>query len=405
MFGIILWILLFMFLVLIHELGHFITAKKSWVKVLEFGIWIPPKVCKIWTDKSGTEYTLNLLPLGGFVRLKWEDQNNKEEFYAADSLISAKLWKKIIIVCAGVFMNFLFAWLIFSVVFWKWIQPIWIIPADKHVENNQSYLIPSVEFIKEKNLIKWWIDSIKTIIAYVWTWTEAEKIGLQTGDIITKINGETVNWLEFSATFFKSNELCGKDVSMTILRWGETIDKKASINGETCKLGIVPISSLDPQKDFEIVKFGFVWWIGAWLKETYYQTKTTLVLLWQLWKNLFSFDKVKIKEATNSLSSPVWITKIVQELVQLGQWAKFLALFGMISLALAIFNILPIPALDGGRLLGFFIQSWLKLKQEKYFNIEWYINLFFFVLLMVFWVYIMLKDLVRFRDFHIPFIG
>lgn len=405
MFGIILWILLFMFLVLIHELGHFISAKKSWVKVLEFGIWIPPKVCKLRTDKSGTEYTLNLFPLGGFVRLKWEDQNNKEDFYAPDSLITAKLWKKVIIVCAGVVMNFLFAWLIFSVVFWKWTQPIWIIPVDKHVENNQSYLIPNVEFIKEKNLIKWWIDKIKPIVAYVWTWSEAEKAGLIVEDTIMKINGKEVNWLEFSTSFFKDNELCGKEIEIQIKRWENILDKTANIDADTCKLGIVPVSSLDPQKDFEVIKFWFAGWIKAGLKETYYQTKTTLVLLWQLGKNLFSFDKDRIKEATSSLSSPVWVTKIVQQLVELDQRTRFLALFGIISLALAIFNILPIPALDGGRLLGFLIQSWLRLKEEKYFNIEWYINFVFFVLLMWFWVYIMLKDLVRFWDFHIPFIG
>lgn len=59
-----------MFLVIIHELGHFFAAKKSGVQVLEFGIGIPPKVMTLWTDKSGTEYTLNALPLGGFVRMK-----------------------------------------------------------------------------------------------------------------------------------------------------------------------------------------------------------------------------------------------------------------------------------------------------------------------------------------------
>lgn len=68
--AIVLGIIMFMVLVIFHELGHFITAKKSGVKVLEFGIGMPPKVCKIRTDKSGTEYTLNLIPLGGFVRLK-----------------------------------------------------------------------------------------------------------------------------------------------------------------------------------------------------------------------------------------------------------------------------------------------------------------------------------------------
>jgi len=77
----------------------------------------------------------------------------------------------------------------------------------------------------------------------------------------------------------------------------------------------------------------------------------------------------------------------------------------MISLALAIFNILPIPALDGGRLLGVIIQRIGRLKPEKYFNIEGYINLFFFVALMALGIYILLKDLVRFRDISIPFLG
>ena len=86
-----------MWLVIIHELWHFRAAKKSWVKVLEFGIGIPPKACKLWKDKSWTEYTLNWIPLGWFVRLKWEDSCNPEEFHAKDSLIKAPIHKKIII--------------------------------------------------------------------------------------------------------------------------------------------------------------------------------------------------------------------------------------------------------------------------------------------------------------------
>lgn len=76
----------------------------------------------------------------------------------------------------------------------------------------------------------------------------------------------------------------------------------------------------------------------------------------------------------------------------------------MISLALAIFNVLPIPALDGGRLLGVLIQGIGKLKPEKYFNIEGYINMVFFIALMALGVYILLKDLVRFREIKIPFL-
>ncbi len=77
----------------------------------------------------------------------------------------------------------------------------------------------------------------------------------------------------------------------------------------------------------------------------------------------------------------------------------------MISLALAIFNVLPIPALDGGRLLGVIIQRIGRLKPEKYFNVEGYINLVFFLALMALGIYILLKDLSRFREIKIPFFG
>jgi len=83
----------------------------------------------------------------------------------------------------------------------------------------------------------------------------------------------------------------------------------------------------------------------------------------------------------------------------------YLGFAGMISLALAIFNVLPIPALDGGRLVGVLIQRIGRLKEEKYFNIEGYINLIFFVLLMGLGIYILLQDLVRMRGINIPFIG
>lgn len=88
---VVLGILMFMGLVLVHEIGHFITAKRGGVKVLEFGIGIPPKVCRIRTDKSGTEYTLNLIPLGGFIRMKGEDPKDEGDFNAKDSFIKAKL--------------------------------------------------------------------------------------------------------------------------------------------------------------------------------------------------------------------------------------------------------------------------------------------------------------------------
>lgn len=138
---------MFMGLVLLHELGHFITAKKNGVKVLEFGIGIPPRVCKLRKDKSGTQYTLNLIPLGGFVRLKGEDPKDEADFNAKDSFIKAKLGKKTIILIAGVCMNIITARVLFTAIFTMGTQPISVLPENALSSTQNSYLMPTVDFL------------------------------------------------------------------------------------------------------------------------------------------------------------------------------------------------------------------------------------------------------------------
>lgn len=137
-----------MCLVLIHELGHFISAKKNGVKVLEFGIGIPPKVCRLRKDKSGTEYTLNLLPLGGFVRLKGEDPKDEADFNAKDSFIKAKLSRKILILVSGVGMNLILARILFTAIFTMGTQPISVLPENALSSHQNSYLMPTVNFLR-----------------------------------------------------------------------------------------------------------------------------------------------------------------------------------------------------------------------------------------------------------------
>jgi len=141
---------MFMGLVLIHELGHFIAAKRSGVKVLEFGIGIPPKVCRLRKGKDGTEYTLNLIPLGGFVRLKGEDPRDEEDFNAKNSFIKAKIGRKIIILLAGVGMNLLTARVLFTAIFTMGTQPISILPENALSSTQNSYLMPTVNFLRSQ---------------------------------------------------------------------------------------------------------------------------------------------------------------------------------------------------------------------------------------------------------------
>ena len=390
---------MFMSLVLIHELGHFIAAKKSGVKVLEFGIGIPPKVCRLWTDKWGTQYTLNLIPLGGFVRLKGEDPNNSEDFHAKNSFIKAKIRKKFIILVAGVSMNLIFARALFTAIFAMGTQPISILPENAVVSHQNSYLMPTVSFLESEGFISGDLVSIPAKIEKVSPDLIGQELWLLSWDIILSINDTPVDVWNIGA-ILKDN--IDKDITVKFTRKSKKMTASATCPADNCILWLTFYAG---NINLKPIKFPLVKAMGIGAKEIKAQTILTFSALGTLGSDLISFDGTRIKTSLNKLSGPAGAIKFWETL--LSEWWRklYLGFAGMISLALAIFNVLPIPALDGGRLLGVIIQRLGKLKPEKYFTIEWYINLVFFVLLMGLWVYILLKDLVRFRDIKIPFLG
>lgn len=121
--GIILALFVFFVVVFIHEMGHFLVARWSGVKVHEFGIGIPPRLKRIFRDKQGTEWTLNWIPLGGFVRLKGENYDSPES-RQKDALPRAPWWKQVAILLAGVTMNFLLAGFLFGILFYQGTEPL-----------------------------------------------------------------------------------------------------------------------------------------------------------------------------------------------------------------------------------------------------------------------------------------
>ena len=401
MLWIILGILLFLFLVLIHELGHFIAAKKTGVQVLEFGMGIPPKVLTLWTDKSGTEYTLNAIPLGGFVRLKWEDPSDMWTFKAKDSFIMASFRAKTVILFAGVTVNFLFAWFVFTMLFWRWVSPLMIVPENASISTINSYLTPTTTFLIDK----WYIntdDSGELVINTVVSEWLGEKIWLLSGDVVTNINTTPVDQYTFKKYL---QESIGKEFSLNVIRWWKTLTLTWQCPDTNCVLGIV-MNDINT-KDMNIVyKFPLLQASRIALEELYNQWIVTLSKLGSLWASFFSWSASTVKSELSGLSGPVGAVKFGDVLVERGMWAQFLAFGAMISFALAVFNLLPIPALDGGRWLWVVIQSvFFPKKIEKYFTIESYINFVFFVLLMWLGIYIILKDLVTAWWFSIPFIG
>jgi regulator of sigma E protease len=143
----------------------------------------------------------------------------------------------------------------------------------------------------------------------------------------------------------------------------------------------------------------------ASLHEIKAEFNLTLSTLGVVGKGLFSFNAKETKSALNMLAGPVGAVKMGEILYNSGGRLAYLAFAGMISLALAFFNLLPIPALDGGRGIGVILQSIFKIKPEKYFKYEGYVNAFFFYALLALGVIIIFKDLIFFWGINIPFIG
>lgn len=399
--SIVVGIAIFMFLVIIHEYGHFSTSRKFGVKVQEFGVGIPPKVTTLKVDKKWTEYTLNRIPLGGFVRLKWEDPSDEGEFLAPDSFISAPLHGKLIILFWWIIANIIFAWIAFSLSFRLGVTPLSIIPDTATSFESSSYLMPSYSFLQKEGFIEP-TDTTSTspaVIEQVMPDSRASNWWIREQDTLLKIDNETVS-SENLTTILRNKY--GKSFTLTYLQKEQ--EKSATITCwvDECLLW-VSIASWNPLAPITI-KFPFFKALAAGWHEIIAQTQMSFNALGKVGAGLFSFNKEKVASSTKSLSWPVGIIKMIELIMMRGWWRQLLAFAGMISLALAIFNILPIPALDGWRALSVLIQSIGGRKPTSYFKIEWRLNMFFFLLLMALGIVIIFKDLHTARGVKLPFI-
>lgn len=363
---------LFVCLVIVHEFGHYYAAKKSGVVVEEFGIGFPPKV---WGKKLKSKMLLsiNLLPLGGFVRLKGENDSATEK----GSYGSATLGNKVKIMTAGVVMNLLTAILIFFV--------LALIGTPKLFDNQFS--VPSDTITSSKEIL----------VANVEQNSPAEKAGLKTQDHIIglgKAPNEVVEVKNIDQLPEETQKLAGEVVFISYERGGEqqmTSTKlrsekevKESRTTDTPKgyLGITPTIYELRRSTWSapIVAVGSAGQF-TWL---------TLQGLGSAIASIFSGEG---SQAAKQVAGPVGIFVILKDGSLLG--TRFiLMIIGLISLTLAIMNILPIPALDGGRLFVTLAYKAMKrpLTKEK----EDLIHGIGFAVLMLLFVLITVIDVRRF---------
>lgn len=370
---IILGFLLFVGLVVLHELGHFIVARRNGVEVEEFGIGFPPKA-KTLGVKNGTEYTLNWLPLGGFVKLKGEHDADTEP----GTFGAAGLWPKVKIMLAGVVVNALTAFVLFTI--------LAAVGIPRIIEN--QYTVESDTKIIQREVLT----------AYVEPNSPAANAGIKDQEELAAI-GEPNAPKDFIQEASQLPEItkkyAGKEVEiivrnngearqvLTTLRTAEEVDSSKDTDEPKGYLGIIPSEYIVQRSTWSspIVAVGLMKQI----------TGATFKGLGTALSGVFQGDAEK---ASSQVSGIVGIGYIIGKGSALGL-QFILLIIAIISLTLAIMNVLPIPALDGGRLFVTLLFRAIKkpLTQRK----EEWIHGTGFLMLMVLFVLITIVDINRFR--------
>ena len=352
------FLIILSFLIFIHEMGHFIMAKRAGVKVDEFGFGYPPKIGKFYTDKHGTEYTLNWLPFGGFVKLHGEEGQVDTEISQAFYSKSKK--KRLGIIVAGAVMNFLFGVVAFGAIYTK------------------TGIPTNFDYVK--------IDQVDI-------GSPAESSGLKTGNkvvaIINDSQEQKISSIEEFKTHLEPN--IGKEVTLIIEDGMEKKDVSVYVrNSEEIPEGKGAIGVTISDMDYIYYPMWQMPFRGIWLG---LQTAVSfgiflIVMLGNIFKDLFLSGTVPA-----DIAGPVGIGHQVvkQSLLTNDLFSvQNFSFAAIISINLAIMNMLPIPALDGGRAIFLFIEKIVGRKKLE--KIENKANSVGFILLLGLIILISIRD-------------
>ncbi len=363
---IVLFLAVLFVLILVHEWGHFIVAKKTGMRVDEFGIGFPPKLFgKKW---NGTEYTLNALPIGGFVKIFGENSEDAASSKAAgvpitDSFTSKSKWAQAAVLIAGVTMNVIFAWVLIAL----------------------ALMVGVPTAVSEDSATN---DAVLTV-ASVLPNTPAGEAGVPVGAEILSLQAGDVSAEGLTPTKFKL---------FTQTHSGEPLEMTYAINGEQKKTTLEPVPGLitgDAQQLAVGVTLSMVEEQSFPIHEAFYEAAlTTYHSLGAIAGGLSSLISQSVHGTADysQVVGPIGIAGLVNDAAKFG--ITSLMLFtAMISLNLAIINMLPLPALDGGRLVFVAIEA----VTRKQINPIWVarINIAGFLLLMLLMVVVTYGDIVK----------
>lgn len=370
-FLLILGLLLFVALVVVHEFGHFIAARRNDVDVEEFGIGFPPRA-KVLARKKGTVYTLNWLPLGGFVRLKGENDSATEK----GSFGAASLGAKVKIMLAGVGMNLITAYVLLTLAAAVGIPKLlpnqFTIASDTRVSKQEvfiGYVEPNSPAANASIEVR---DQLVSVTHN--NQTEAITTAEQLPKITEKFAGETVQ-----VTVERDGE---QKHAFVDLRSREEVEASKETDDPKGYLGVAPTEFTLQRSTWSspIVAAGL---IKQFTFETFKGLGSALA-------GLFTGNAAK---ASEQVSGPVGVFVLLKDGSILG-FEFVLFIIAVISLTLAIMNALPIPALDGGRLFVTLLFRAFKKPLTK--DLEDKIHGMGFALLMLLFVLITIVDVRRF---------
>ncbi len=294
--------------VFVHELGHFLAARWAGVRVNTFSIGFGPAIAK-WHDRRGTQWQIACIPLGGYVSIYGqEDMFDRKKYQALPKekkvghYLSVRPWKQFIIIAAGVTMNFILAWGIYSATFMF------------HPRQVQLPVVGQV---------------IRESVAF--------KSGVKPGDNILNIDGKHItNWGEIII----AKELASaRDADVLIARGKNVIHIKLAPSE---RWGLVADGSKT-----EFRRKGFFSAIYSGARETYYQSKTLLIVLKQI---------ITGERSSKQLGSFITIAQVSGNAMAAGFFA-LLSIIALLSVNLAVINLLPLPVLDGGYLLILIVEA------------------------------------------------
>lgn len=323
-------IIAFSILIIVHELGHFTLAKINGVKVEEFSLGMGPKLFGIKSKE--TQYNIRAFPIGGYVKMLGEEEavSDKRAFSSKTPA------QKLSIIAAGPLMNLILAILLFGIV------------------GSRGYLIPVVSQLAPN--------------------TPAVKTGIKVGDKILKVNNNNIStWEDFSTQVYTAN---GKSLNLTLLRDGK--EKNINVTPTMDKvqnrfiIGIYPTNLNNPTISQDI-SYG--------VRETTSLTKQTIGFFGTLFRG---------KASASDFGGPVTIIKLSGEVAKAGI-IPLMSFSAYLSVQLAIFNIIPFPALDGGWIFLYLFEIITRKKvDDKKVGIINYIG---FALLMTLMVLVTIKDI------------